>query len=71
MATIGLTLFLLVYGLLGVVFSPAWRNPDIQPAAMFFLLVLLTVLTWLLSGAAFFLDRTRLPVFATSLPSLF
>jgi hypothetical protein len=29
--------------------------------------VLLTVLTWLFSGAAFFLDRTRLPVFTTLL----
>jgi hypothetical protein len=65
MATIALTVFLLLYGILGLVFSPAWWNPDRQPAAMFFLLVLLTVLTWLLSGAAFFLDRTRLPVFTT------
>jgi len=67
MAAIALTVFLLVYGLLGVVFSPAWRNPDVQPAAMFFLLVLLTILTWFFSGAAFFLDRTRLPVFITLL----
>jgi hypothetical protein len=67
MATIALAVFLLVYGFLGVVFSPAWRNPDLQPAAMLFLLVVLTVLTWLFSGAAFFLDRTRLPVFATLL----
>lgn len=67
MATIALTVFLLVYGILGLVFSPAWWNPERQPAAIFFLLVLLTVLTWLFSGAAFFLDRTRLPVFATLL----
>jgi hypothetical protein len=67
MAAIALAVFLLVYAILGLVFSPAWRNPDRQPAAMFFLLVLLTVQTWLISGAAFFLDRTRLPVFTTLL----
>jgi hypothetical protein len=67
MATIALSIFLLVYGLVGVVFSPAWSNPLNQPAALFFLLLLLTILTWLFSGAAFFLDRTRLPVFTTLL----
>ena len=67
MATIAVTVFLLVYGILGLVFSPAWWDPDRQPAAMFFLLVVLTVLAWLFSGAAFFLDRTRLPVFGTLL----
>jgi hypothetical protein len=67
MAIVALVVFVLVYGILGLVFSPAWRNPDIQPAAMLFLLVLLTILTWVFSGAAFFLDRTRLPVFLTFL----
>ena len=67
MATIALGLFLLIYGLLGVGFSPAWATPESQPAALFFLLLLLTVLTWLFSGASFFLDRTRLPVFTTLL----
>jgi hypothetical protein len=67
MAAIALAVFLLLYGLLGVVFSPAWAKPEYQPAALFFLLALLTVLTWLFSGVAFLLDRTRLPVFATLL----
>jgi hypothetical protein len=67
MATIALGVFLLLYAILGVVFSPAWLSPDRQPAALLFLLLLLTVFTWFLSGAAFFLDRTRLPVFATLL----
>ncbi len=67
MAAIALAVFLSLYGFLGGLFSPAWWNPDREPAAMFFLLVLLTVMTWLFSGAAFFLDRTRLPIFATLL----
>jgi len=67
MAAIALAVFLMLYAFLGVLFSPAWWNPDREPAALFFLLVLLTVLTWLLSGAAFFLDPTRLPVFTTLL----
>jgi hypothetical protein len=67
MATIALGVFLLLYASLGVLFSPKWWNPDREPAAMFFLLVLLNVLTWLFSGASFFLDPTRLPVFSTLL----
>ncbi|HTF23442.1 MAG TPA: hypothetical protein VK937_05925 [Candidatus Limnocylindria bacterium] len=67
MAAIALAVFLLLYAFLGGLFSPAWWNPDREPAAMFFLLVLLAVLTWLFSGAAFFLDRTRLPVLTTLL----
>jgi hypothetical protein len=67
MASIALLLFLFLYGLVGTVFSPAWSKPEYQPAALFFLLLLLTVLTWLFSGAAFFLDRTRLPVFTALL----
>jgi hypothetical protein len=67
MATIALGVLLLLYVLTGVAFSPLWTSPERQPAALFFLLFLLTVLTWLLSGAAFFLDRFRLPVFTTLL----
>ena len=67
MATIALSIFLLLYGFLGVGFIPARANPQSLPAALFFVLLLLTVLTWLFSGAAFFLDRTRLPVFTTLL----
>jgi hypothetical protein len=67
MAAVALAVFLLLFALLGGVFSPAYSNPDNQPAALFFLLLLLTILTWFFSGAAFFLDRTRLPVFTTIL----
>lgn len=67
MAIVAVAVFLGIYIALGVSFSPAWTTPERQPAALFFLLVLLTILTWLLSGAAFFIDRTRLPVFTTLL----
>ena len=67
MAAIALAVFSGVYVFVGVFFSPAWRNPEREPAALFFVLLLLAVLTWLFSGAAFFLDRTRLPVFSTLL----
>jgi hypothetical protein len=67
MAAIALAIFFGVYVFLGAFFSPAWRNPEREPAALFFLLLLLAVFTWLFSGAAFFLDRTRLPVFGTLL----
>jgi len=67
MAAIAVLLLLALYGILGVVFSPAWSSPEQQPAALFFVLVLLVLLTWLFAGAAFFLDRTRLPAFSTLL----
>jgi hypothetical protein len=67
MAVIAVLVSLVLYGIVGVVFSPAWSSPEWQPAALFFVLVLLVFLTWLFAGAAFFLDRTRLPVFSTLL----
>jgi hypothetical protein len=67
MAAVALVVFLVFYGAVGVVFSPAYTRPENQPAAMFFLLVMVTLFTWFLPGAAFFLDRTRLPVFTTLL----
>jgi hypothetical protein len=67
MAMIALGTFLVVYGTVGWLFSPSRSTPEQQPAALFFLLFLLTMFTWFLSGAAFFLDRTRLPVFTTLL----
>jgi hypothetical protein len=67
MAMIAVAILLVSYGLAGIAFSPAWTSPEQQPAALFFLLFLITLLTWMLSGAAFFLDRFRLPVFATLL----
>jgi Patatin-like phospholipase len=67
MATISLLVFLGIYTLLGFVYSPTRVVPEKQPAALFFMFFLLTVLTWLFSGAAFLLDRFRLPVFITLL----
>ncbi len=67
MATIAVVILFVLYGLAGIGFSPAWTSPERQPAALFFLLFLITLLTWMLSGAAFFLDLFRLPVFATLL----
>jgi hypothetical protein len=67
MAGIAVAVFLSIYVALGLRFSPAWTIPERQPAALFFLLLILTIFTWLLSGAAFFIDRTRLPVFTTLL----
>ena len=58
MAAIALAVFSGVYVILGIFFfSPARRNPDREPAALFFVLLLLAVLTWLFSGAAFFLPH--------------
>jgi hypothetical protein len=67
MAAIALGVFLAFYVGIGAAFSPAWSNPERQPAALFFLMLVITIFTWLLSGTAFFLDRTRLPVFGTLL----
>ena len=67
MAVIALAVFFGIYTVLGLVFSPAWSTPERQPAALFFVLLVLTIFAWFLSGAAFFLDRTRLPVFTTLL----
>jgi hypothetical protein len=67
MAAIAVLVSLVLYGILGIAFSPAWSSPERQPAALFFVLVVLVLLTWLFAGAAFFLDRTRLPVSSTLL----
>src|SRR5262249_25981667 len=38
-----------------------------RPAALFYLLLLLAILTWAFAGVAFFLDALRLPVLTTTL----
>ena len=58
---------MVIYATLGIVFFPRWRAPEQQPAALFYLLFLLTLLSWVLAGVAFFLDKLRLPVFASIL----
>jgi len=66
-AALSLLLELVVYVAMGFALRPDKRLPEHQPAALFFALFLLMLLTWLLSGAAFFLDPIRLPVLSTLL----
>src|SRR5262249_8316929 len=56
---------LIIYAVLGFVFSPDLRKPEHLPAALFFLLFVITLLAWFFSGIAFLLDRFRLPVLTT------
>jgi Patatin-like phospholipase len=65
LALTAVAILLAVYAILGFAFYPAHIAPEHQPAALFYLLFLFTLLTWVLSGASFFLDRLRLPVFST------
>lgn len=51
---------IVMYAAFGVLFSPS--SSISSPAAIFFLLFLFTLLTWIFSGLAFFLDVLRLPV---------
>lgn len=67
MASLSLALLGVVYVVLGFAYRPDLVRPEKEPAALFYLLFLLMALTWLLSGAAFFLDRLRLPVFTSVL----
>lgn len=62
LALIQLTLLLVAYVVIGFCYFPAWVAPDKQPAALFFALFLVTILTWFLSGAAFLFDRFRIPL---------
>jgi hypothetical protein len=66
-ATISLLLQLAIYIALGLALRPDLRLPEHQPAALFFAFFLLILLTWLFSGAAFFLDAVRAPVLLTLL----
>jgi hypothetical protein len=67
MAYLSVGLLSLVYLVLGLAYRPDQVRPEKEPAALFYLVFLLMALTWLLSGAAFFLDRLRLPVFSSVL----
>ena len=65
LAATAVAVLLAIYVFSGVAFSPtAVWNP---PAALFFLLFLLSLLTWAFSGLAFFLDVLRVPVLTSSL----
>jgi hypothetical protein len=55
-----LLIFVIVYAALGLLTSP-WLSP-LRAPSLAGLLLLLTMLNWGLSGAAFFFDRYRIPV---------
>jgi hypothetical protein len=65
LATTVVAVLLVVYLFVGVVFAPSSHYP--APAALFFLLFLLTLMTWTFSGLAFFLDMLRVPVLTSFL----
>jgi hypothetical protein len=52
--------FLLVYAVVGALASPWWRRFDVP--ALAYLLLLVSLLNWALSGIAFFFDRYYVPV---------
>ena len=65
LAATAVAVLLAIYLLSGVAFSPtSVLHP---PAAIFFLLFLLCLLTWAFSGLAFFFDVLRVPVLTFSL----
>jgi len=66
MALVTLLLLFISY-CLGFFYSPNLVSGVRQPAALFYLLFLITLATWFFYGAAFFLDRFRLPVLTTML----
>jgi hypothetical protein len=66
MAIVIFFLLLVFYGI-GFFYSPTLVSPNKLPAALFYLLFLLTLMTWFYFMAAFILDRFRLPVLTTML----
>ena len=62
-----LGMLLVAYVAMGFIYSPRKINGEFEPAALFYAIFLITLLTWMLSGFAFFLDRFRIPVLATLL----
>jgi Patatin-like phospholipase len=63
-----LTLFVLLFiYVLGFFYDPSWHLSEHPPAAMFYLLFLLVLLTWLFSGLSFLLDAVRIPVLTAAL----
>ena len=66
-AMIALLLELAVYVTLGFLLRPDYILPEHQPAALFFALFLIMLMTWFFTGAAFVLDAIRVPVLSTVL----
>jgi hypothetical protein len=58
-----------LYMVICVVFMPVWAHSHLHPALGYVLVVLL-VAAWFLPGAAFFLDRWRVPVVLSLIPYL-
>jgi len=56
-----------LYVVICVVFMPIWPHSNLHPALGYVLVVLLVV-AWFLPGAAFFLDRWRIPVVLSLIP---
>jgi hypothetical protein len=65
LATAAVAVLLGIYVAVGFIFSPSSHLH--APAALFFLLFLLSLLTWAFSGLAFFFDLLRVPVLTSSL----
>jgi Patatin-like phospholipase len=65
LAATALLLFLFIYALAGICFSPI--SPWTAPAAIFFFLYMLILFTWTMSGLAFFFDLLRVPIFSCAL----
>ena len=66
MAFVTFLILLADYGL-GYFYSPDRVSENHQPAALFYLLFLITLATWVFYMAAFLLDRFRLPVLTMTL----
>jgi hypothetical protein len=66
-AMMALLLELVVYVSLGFLLRPDYILPEHEPAALFFALFLIMLMTWFYTGAAFFLDAIRVPVLSTVL----
>lgn len=66
-AATALFLELAVYVALGFALRPDHVLPEHEPAALFFALFLIMLVTWFFTGAAFFLDAARIPVLSTVL----
>lgn len=77
LAAVALFIQVITYCVIGVLSAPTsggsrWFRlltplSEHQPAAMFYLLFLLGIITWFCSGAAFLLDIVRVPVLTTTL----
>lgn len=65
LAATAVLVLLIAYAIAGVLFCP--KSPFPPPAAVFFVMFLLNLLTWLFSGIAFLLDVLRIPVLTVTL----